>query len=171
LSLLYNKHWYAVYSKPQKEEFAKRQLQLKGIEVFLPKLILPECARRPRRIVPLFPSYLFVRIDSVTEECFYVMWSPGVKRLVCFNGVPAAIDDEIINFLMNHSDANGQIAASSNLRPGQRVRINGGPLDGLVGLIEEPPNARGRVKVLMQLLNREVHTEVPIRYLEGNWVM
>lgn len=160
-----------MYSKPQKEEFARRHLELKGIEVFLPKLILPECAKRARRIVPLFPSYFFVRIDSVTEECFYVMWSPGVKRLVSFNGVPAAIDDEIINFLMNHADSSGQIAASSNLRPGQRVRITGGPLDGLVGLIESPPNARGRVKVLMQLLNREVHTEVPIRYLECDWVM
>jgi transcriptional antiterminator RfaH len=146
-------------------------LQLKGLEVFLPKLVLPECVRRPKRIVPLFPSYLFARIDISSEEISYVMWAPGVKRLVSFNGVPATIDDEIMEFLMNRADTSGRIAAASNLKTGQQVRITGGPFDGLTALIQEPPNARGRVKVLMNLLNREVQAEVPLRFVECGWVV
>ena len=165
------KRWCAVYSKPQKEDFAQWHLQLKGLEVFLPKLVLPECTRRPKRIVPLFPSYLFVRLDITSEEPSYVIWAPGVKRFVSFNGVPATIDDETIDFLMNRADTNGQISAASNLKPGQQVRITGGPFDGLTGLIQEPPDAKGRVKVLMTLLNREVKAEVPLRFVECGWVV
>jgi transcription antitermination factor NusG len=91
--------WYAIYSKPQKEEAAHFYLRQKGVEVFLPKLLLPSNQNRRRRVVPLFPSYLFARIDVHSEEYGYVIWSPGVKRLVSFDGVPAPIDDTVVDFL------------------------------------------------------------------------
>jgi transcriptional antiterminator RfaH len=166
-----NKRWYTVYSKPQKEEFAEFNLQLKGIRVFYPKLMLPESAKKQRRIVPLFPSYLFVHIDIFSDEHAYVTWSPGVKHLVSFNDTPVAIDDPIIDFLMQQATPNGHIPASSNLKPGQEVRINGGPFDGLTGLIQEPPDAKGRVKVLMRLLSRQLQVEVPVRFVECEWVV
>jgi transcription antitermination factor NusG len=57
------------------------------------------------------------------------------------------------------------------LKPGQEVRINGGPFDGLTGLIQEPPDAKGRVKVLMRLLSRQLQVEVPVRFVECEWVV
>ena len=165
------RRWYSVYSKPQKERFAQFHLQSKGVEVFLPQLVLPQPAVTSRRVVPLFPSYLFVRIDVSSGEHAYVVWSPGVKYLVSFNGVPASIDDEVIAFLKDRANSNGQIKASSNIRRGQRVHVTGGPFEGLEALIERPPDARGRVKLLLNLLNRQVQAEVPIRFVESNWVM
>ena len=165
------RHWYSVYSKPQKEKFAQFHLQSKGMEVFLPQLVVPQSHRRFRRIVPLFPSYLFVRLDVLSGESAYVVWSPGVKYLVSFNGVPASIDDEVIDFLKDRADASGHIHASSSLKAGQKVRVTGGPFEGLEALIERPPDGRGRVKILMSLLNRQVHAEVPLRFVESNWVI
>lgn len=165
-----NRCWYAVYSKPQKEEAAHFHLRQKGVEVFLPKLLLPSDQRYRRRVVPLFPSYLFARIDANSEEYGYVIWSPGVKRLVSFNDVPAPIDDTVVDFLIKEGNAGGVIPARSNLRVGQEVRIDGGPFDGLVGIIQQPPNAKGRVKVLLGLLNRETKVEVPVRFVNCGWV-
>jgi transcriptional antiterminator RfaH len=165
------RRWYSVYSKPQKEKFAQFHLQLKGVEVFLPQLELPPSSLRARRVVPLFPSYLFVRIDVECGENAYVVWSPGVKYLVSCNGVPASIDDNVIEFLKDRADQDGRITASSNLKRGQRVRVTGGPFEGLEAMIERPPDGRGRVKLLMNLLKREVQAEVPIRFIESNWVM
>jgi len=165
------KRWYAVYSKPQKEKFAQFHLQSKGVEVFLPQLVLPQSHKRRRRVVPLFPSYLFVRIDVLSGESAYVVWSPGVKYLVSFNGVPASVDDDVVDFLRDRTDSNGNIQAASSLKPGQRVRVTGGPFEGLEALIEKPPDAKGRVKLLMNLLNRQVQAEIPIRFVESNWVM
>jgi len=165
------RRWYSVYSKPQKERFAQIHLQSKGLEVFLPQLVMPQLAAPTRRVVPLFPSYLFVRIDILSGESAYVVWSPGVKYLVSFNGVPASIDDDVIGFLKDRADPQGKIHASSSIKRGQRVRVTGGPFEGLEALIERPPDGRGRVKLLLSLLNRQVQAEVPIRFVESNWVM
>ena len=52
-------------------------------------------------------------------------------------------------FLMGQAGADGVISARCNVSVGQQVAIDGGPFDGLVGIIQEPPNARGRVKILL----------------------
>jgi transcriptional antiterminator RfaH len=164
------RRWYVVYSKPRKEEFAEINLKSKGLRTFFPRLLLPGLARGQRRIVPLFPNYLFVYIDCLSDEYAYVRWSPGVKRLVGFNGSPTPLDESIVGFLIGQADEAGVIRARSSLKVGQSVHISGGPFDGLVGIIQEPPDARGRVKVLMSLLNRQVRVEVPLRFVKNGWV-
>jgi transcriptional antiterminator RfaH len=166
-----NRRWYSVYSKPQKEKFAQLHLQSKGVEVFFPQLVVPESRKIQRRVVPLFPSYFFVRLDVSSGESAYVVWSPGVKYLVSFNGVPASIDDAVIDFLKDRADASGRIRATSSLKAGQKVLVTGGPFEGLQALVESPPDGKGRVKILMSLLKRQVHAEVPVRFVESNWVM
>jgi transcriptional antiterminator NusG len=113
---------------------------------------------------------LFVRID-LSEEYYYVLWSPGVKRFIGFNGSPTPLDDDIVDFLMQQASDEGIIPARSNLKVGQKVQISGGPFDGLVGIIEEPPNAKGRVKVLLNLLSRQVKAEVPVEFVRSGWVV
>lgn len=167
---LQTRQWYVVYSKPQKEDCAQFHLQRKGLEVFFPRLLLPDTLRKRRQVVPLFPNYLFVRLQ-VPEEYHYALWSPGVKSLVSFNGTPAAIDEEIVGFLKQRATPEGLLTGRSNLTVGQEVRITGGPFDGLAGIIQDPPNAKGRVAVLMTLLNRQVKVDVPVRFVEGGWVI
>ncbi|MGE0681852.1 MAG: transcription termination/antitermination protein NusG [Candidatus Binatia bacterium] len=162
-----DRHWYVVYSKPRREEFAQLHLQRKGLEVFFPRLSLPNPRPRQGQIVPLFPNYLFVCLQ-LPEEYNYALWSPGVKTIVNFNNTPTPIDEEVINFLKDQADIEGVIKGHSNLTTGQEIRIKGGPFDGLIGIIQDPPNARGRVSILMQLLNRQVKVEVPVYFVENN---
>ena len=164
------KHWFAVYTKPQKEEYADLNLRLRGIDTFFPKLFLPKSAKRKKQVVALFPNYLFVRCEIVSEECGSIVWCPGVKRLVSFNGNPAIVDDSIVEFLMGHAGPGGLMSARCNVEVGQKVSIDGGPFDGLVGIIQQPPNARGRVKVLLQLLNRQTNVDVPVQFINASWV-
>jgi transcription elongation factor/antiterminator RfaH len=159
-----------VYSKPQKEEYAQFHLRAKRLTVFFPRLLLPHSAKKRKRLLPLFPNYLFVRMSVSSGEYSYALWSPGVRRIVSFNGSPAPIDDEIVNFLMRQAGAEGVIEARSNLTSGQEVRITGGPFEGLIGIIQEPPNAKGRIKILLTLLNRPTKVEVPLQFVEGEWV-
>jgi transcriptional antiterminator RfaH len=164
-----NKHWYVIYTKPQKEEFAQSNLKLKGVEPLFLRLLLPGYSRSRKRIVPLFPNYLFVRIDLATEYCA-VLWSPGVKCFVQFNDVPRPLDDEIVEYLMGQTNTEGIIAARSDLKVGQEVRVCGGAFDGIVGMIQNIPDAKGRVRILMQLLNRDINVELPVHMLATSWV-
>jgi transcription elongation factor/antiterminator RfaH len=169
MSILEAKKWYVVYSKPQKEEFAEFCLKHRGIEVFLPKLLFPESSKKRKRIVPLFPSYLFTRIYT-PEQYHCILWTPGVKRIVSFNGAPAPLDESVIEFLRQEGTPEGIIVARSDIRMGQEVQITGGPFEGLVGIIQEPPDAKGRVKILMKLLSRQVKVEVPLQFVNCGWV-
>jgi transcriptional antiterminator RfaH len=168
--MIAEQQWYVLYSKPQKEECARFHLSSKGLEVFFPQLLFPQSAKKRKRLVPLFPNYLFVRLTLFSEEFSYAKWSPGVSRIVSFNGVPASVDDAIMDFLMKQVNRDGIIEARPSLKSGQEVGITGGPFDGLVGIIQEPPNARGRVKVLVQLLNRLTKVDVPVQFIKATWV-
>ena len=155
--------WYVVYSKPHKEDQVKFHLSLKGIESFFPRLQFPHRTAR-RAIAPLFPNYLFVRLNLLSEA-HHVVWSPGVKRIVSCSDTPVPVEDGVIDFLRERADAAGIIRAQSQLSPGQKVEISGGPFHGFVGIIENPPNARGRVRVLLKLLSRQISVKLGVEFI------
>ena len=161
--------WYVVYSKPHKEEQAQFHLRMKGLEVFFPRLDLVRVAEKRKRIIPLFPNYLFVRIHLPTEF-HYVTWSPGVKRIVSFGERPIPLDERVVDFLKQQTDGAGVIQACSQLRPGQEVEIRGGPFDGLIAIIQDPPDAKGRVRILLKLLSRQISVKLGVEFIKGEWV-
>jgi transcription antitermination factor NusG len=105
------------------------------------------------------------------ERIHYVVWAPGVKCLVGSGGIPLPLDPEVVAFLKRNATADGRLPARSDLRRGQEVEITAGPLAGLIAIIERPPDARGRVRVLMKLLNRRLtRVQVPIGFVRSGWV-
>lgn len=156
--------WYVVYSKPYKEEQVQLHLGLKGIESFFPRLEMPGSSNRGKTITPLFPNYLFVRI-ALACEAHYVIWSPGVKRIVSFSDTPVPLEDDVVAFLRERADERGVIRAQSRLSAGQQVEITGGPFNGFVGIIENPPNAKGRVKILLKLLSRQISVRLGVEFI------
>ncbi|MGE5302907.1 MAG: transcription termination/antitermination protein NusG [Alphaproteobacteria bacterium] len=163
------RQWYVVYSKPHKEEQAQFHLRARDIEVFFPRLNVNRGAETRRRIIPLFPNYLFVRVELETEA-HRVMWSPGVKRIVSFGDQPAPLDSLVVDLLQSLTDSDGAIKARSTLRTGQQVEICGGPFDGLLGIIQDPPDARGRVRILLQLLSRQISVRMDVEFIQGEWL-
>jgi transcriptional antiterminator RfaH len=164
------KNWYVVVTKARNEETAQFHLMSKNIEVFYPKLFLPLSNKSGRQVVSLFPNYLFVHIDALSAEYSQVVWCRGIKKLVSFGDTPAAVEDSVIDFMREQADPQGLIVARSNLKIGDEVQIAKGPLKGLVGIIQEPPDTRSRVKVLMAMLSRHVQVEVPAGYINMGWV-
>ncbi|MGH7929750.1 MAG: transcription termination/antitermination protein NusG [Candidatus Binatia bacterium] len=160
------KQWYVIYSKTYKEQQAQFHLARKGIESFFPRLHLPCSIEGARRIVPLFPNYLFVCLDLSTES-HYVIWTPGVKRFVSFSDAPLPLEESVIRFLQENADDDGIIAARSQLQRGQPVEISAGPFMGLAAIIQDPPDARGRVNVLLKLMSRHITVKLGVEVLKG----
>ena len=164
------RQWYVVYTKPHREETAQFHLQRKGLDTFFPRLRLPYGRRNRRHIIPLFPNYIFAQL-RVPDDYSVVRWSPGVNHLVGCDGTPTPLDGTVVEFLRQKSAPDGILPARVRLTVGSGVRIVSGPFEGLVGIIENPPDARGRVKVLMQLLSRQVRVEVPVDAVDGGWAV
>jgi transcription antitermination factor NusG len=165
------RRWYVVQAKGRREAAAGQHLQRRGVEVFFPQLLLPRYLGHARETVPMFPGYLFVRL-VLPDQFDAVRWSPGVRRFVSASGQAAAVlDDGVVEFLRRNATPDGVVEARPNVDVGDRVRINGGPFDGLVAVIQRPPDARGRVKVLMELLTgRIVAARLPVQQLAGGWL-
>jgi len=156
--------WYVVSSKARREDVAAVQLAQRDVPVFLPRLVFE---RRGERVVrPLFPGYLFARL-VLPRDGARVVWAPGVRKLVTFEGEAPAVPDSAIEFLRAQAGPGGLIVARPRPLPvGRRVRVTDGPFAGLVGIIENPPDARGRVSVLMNILRQQTRVSIAVDWLE-----
>lgn len=154
--------WYAVYTKPNAEYRVASLLAQKGLEIFLPE-IFSWRPRRGHRTEPLFPSYVFVRADWSTVPRTVVEWTPGVRRLVAFDGRPAVVPDSAIALIRRRLQEG--IWTRAPFRPGERVRIVEGPLQGFEAIFEGPMTPSARVRVLLEFLGAVHRATVPITAL------
>jgi transcriptional antiterminator RfaH len=159
------RQWFVVSTKVRREYFAQEQLSFRGVETFLPRIIEPSRVRGKMSVAPLFPGYLFLKID-LEQQYFDVVWTPGVRKFVAFGALPNPVDREVIDFLHARTGAEGILRLERVFHPGERVSIRSGPFEGLVGIIERPVCARGRVRVLMELLRRQTRVELPQEIVE-----
>lgn len=157
--------WFVVSTKPRREEYAREQLGRRGIETFLPRILEPGRVLTRAHVAPLFPGYLFARVD-LPAQYGQVIWTPGVRKLIAFGDTPCPVDDAVVDFLRARVGAEGVLRPGVLLREGDVVRIRKGPFEGLIGIIENPGCGRGRVRVLMELLRRQTRVEVPVHILE-----
>ena len=88
--------WYAIRSKPNKENFLAQQLESSGIDAFFPYIRVTPVNPRSRKIRPYFPNYLFVHVDLEMVQVSTLRWMPGASGIVSFGGEPASVPDFLI---------------------------------------------------------------------------
>ena len=87
--------WYAARTKPLTEYAAKDRLEAEGVETFLP-CVSTTSPRRGRSDEPLFPSYLFLRLDLEHDGTHVVRRVPTLVGLVRFDGAAPPMDEQVI---------------------------------------------------------------------------
>ena len=149
-------HWYAVHTKARDEQLAEENLQRQGFHTFLPRI---KAARRRRGrwhevIEPLFPGYLFIRLDMLTRDSSPIRSTRGALGLVRFGGEPAVVPAELIEQLIAAAiDEPGVVRQENLFQPGDRVQILSGPFTGLPASILAETGEE-RVQLLLDLLGR-----------------
>ena len=153
-------NWFCVHTKPLKETQVVVQLRdTLGLETYFPLLRRHKVIRRVRRVVtsPLFPRYLFCRFDPLMRFRA-VRYATDVIGVVSFGGLPAIVDDSIIEELKNWAgDAVDVITIQPDLRPGDLVEVTDGPMRGLQAVIMSERNDRDRVNILLSILECGAH--------------
>ena len=156
-------NWYLVHSKPQQEERARDHLLRQEYEAFLPRarVQVRRSGRFVRRIAPMFPRYLFVRLDTEHDDWSRIRSTFGVSTLVRFGNRPAVVPADLVASLYEAADAHGIVESLEppDLEPGARVRIVDGPLQGYQGIVTAS-SGRERVHILLDLVNQHVHAQL-----------
>src|ERR1700722_17178148 len=165
--------WFALQVRSQREGQVAEHLSAKGYELFLP---LYTCRKRwsdrvKKVEMPLFPGYLFCRFDFY--DPLPILKTPWMMQIVGFNQVPSPVDEEEISAVRT------LVATGAHAQPwpfiglGDRVRIESGPLRGIVGVLTQVKGDH-KLVVSITLLQRSVAVEIdsalvtPERSIQAN---
>ena len=154
-------NWYAVHTKARHERRVAAQLEEKRLCTFLPVLrqIHRWSDRRSWVEVPMFSCYSFVRMVQTSDERLKVLRTPGVFGFVGGEGHGTPIPDEQIESLKTAISIHVPCFPHPFLSAGRRVRIRGGSLDGIEGILVRQGQDQSLV-VSVELLSRSVSIQV-----------
>lgn len=153
--------WYVIQTKPLAEASVAAHLGNASFETFLPKIRTMIRGRKSSRVKPLFPSYLFAHID-LTDANLYRMikYTRGVRKILGDGALPVPIPDEMIEIIRCRMDGDGVIEQRLTMQKGDEVRIRTGPFRDLVGILEKPVTATGRVRVLLHIMKHQIKCDL-----------
>lgn len=154
--------WYVVQTRSRHESKVELALLQKGIENFLPRIIV-HSRRRDRKLLlnlPLFPGYLFVHADLVTSVYHEIIKQPGVVRLLWRNGNPIPVPNEKMESIKAIVTSDRPYYPWAYLECGKQVRIIDGPLSGAVGIIQKRRDKKRRLVVTVEMFQRSVAVEL-----------
>lgn len=160
------KNWYALHTKPRKEQQVYSLLAQRGIESFLPLSRLLKKGRLIQTREPLFPCYIFASMDLTVTSVSDVNWTEGLRSIVSFCGEPATIEPAIIDHIRQRlSDGKGP-EIYGKFKPGDKVTLRAGPFRDLDAIFDSNLSGSGRVRILLSVLGHETPCEVAVDWLE-----
>jgi transcription antitermination factor NusG len=153
-------NWYAIQTRYRYEKKVTRSLERKGIATFLP--LLQEIHRwtdREQKIEsPLFPGYTFAQVELCAGTRKAVLQTDGVIAWVGSQGKVPPIPPRQIEDLRRLLGQKLRCSLCPFLTSGQRVRIRGGCLDGLEGLLEK--NDAARLVISVESIQRSIAIQI-----------
>ena len=153
--------WYAIQTRPRHEKKVAIDLQEKGITTF-PALVSRwrRWSDRRRLVqIPLFSSYVFVRIPYALDMRISVLRTGGVIGFVGARGTGVPIPDSQIEAVQTVLNQEVPFAPYPFLSVVQRVRIRGGSLEGIEGILVAKNGDRSLV-VSVELIQRSLAIRV-----------
>jgi transcription antitermination factor NusG len=137
------------------------ELEQKGLRTFLPlRTEMREWSDRRMKVeVPLFSCYVFVNITKAPETRVAVLRTPGILSFVGGNHLESAIPDDEIESVQSILEKKIAFSSHSFLEIGQKVRIRGGALNGVEGILSRI-NGCNRLVISVQTIQRSLSITV-----------
>lgn len=161
----FSANWFAAYTNSHHEKRVALHFAERQIEAFLPLYATRHRWKNRCEMnleLPLFPNYVFVRIDPRKRVC--VLEVPGVVSVVGFGRALAPLPDFEIEALRSGLRQR-KIEPHPYLAIGERVRIKCGPMTGMEGVLVRKKN-NFRVVLALDVIMRCVAVEVDADDLE-----
>ena len=131
-------NWYVVYTKPKWEKKVAEQLVQRGIECYCPLVTqIRQWSDRKKKVeVPLFNSYVFVRLEEKDRNL--VFQSSGVVRYLFWLGQPAIVREEEIGTIKNWlSMPDAYEVSVAALQVGDKIVLDSGPFQSQEAVVQE----------------------------------
>jgi transcription antitermination factor NusG len=154
-------HWYAIRTRSRHEKIVAEHLRSQGMESFLP--VVKRSHRwtdRTKQVeLPVFAGYSFVRMVFCSAQRLVVLQTYGVVGFVGTKSVGLPIPDSQIQLVRTLLASDVPFEERAFLRVGRRVRIRGGSLDGIEGILSSHDQSQSLV-VSFDLIERSLSVRI-----------
>jgi len=152
--------WFSVLTRYRFEKRVAAQLDLKSVEVYLPLRTEHHhwSDRQASVTIPLFPGYAFVKIDQSRESRRAVLQTAGLLGFVTFGGTVVPVPPTQIEHLQMLLQEKVLFSLHPFVHIGQRVRIRGGCLQGLEGVLLQ--HEKGKLVISIESIQRSLAIEI-----------
>ena len=149
-----HKQWYLLYCKSRDEQRAQQNLKNQFIESYYPLLHVERIKRGKKVLVEeaLFPSYLFVLLDTLSTNFNAVRSTRGVIDFVKCGAAYLKVDSSLVLSLKNQAFVKDTVTHLPS--PGSEVEVCEGPFKGLKGIYQKEDGLE-RSMLLIKMLNQE----------------
>ena len=154
--------WVLIYTKPKEEIKANNNLINQGFQTFLPLISPTNKINKKDILVPVFPRYLFAKINLDQSNWTLINSTYGVSKVVMFSDKFTSIPVHIIQGIKSKLDQAGiyrQNISIEDYQKGDSVSIKEGRLAGIDAVFVSK-KSKDRVRLLLKLLNTSIHAEV-----------
>ena len=156
--------WFAIRVKSRHEKAVAAIAHNKGFDEFLP--LYKSCRRwsdRKKTLeLPLFPGYLFCRLDP--QRRLPLLTIPGVLHFVGAGKFPLPVDAQEVKAIQKAIQSGVVTEPWPYLEAGRRVTLEAGPLAGLDGILVRD-SGQERLVVSVTILQRSVAVSI-----DRHWV-
>ena len=151
--------WFAILVRTSREKTANLLLENAGYECFLPiSKYMRRWSDRMKEIeVPLFPGYLFCRMNP--HNRLPVLMTPGVIQIVGVGKTPMPVGEEEIAAIQRVGKSGLSTMPWPYLGVGHVAQIDDGPLRGMTGIVIKIKSG-WKLVLSVNLLQRSVAVEI-----------
>jgi transcriptional antiterminator NusG len=130
-------NWYALSTRARHERVVAQRLREQGVTTFLPLVteVHRWSDRRKSVELPLFACYVFVKVPPTTEDRLRVLRVDSVLKFVGARGLGTPIAESQIDAVRTLIGQQVPWSSHPFLQIGQRVRVRGGALDSVEGIL------------------------------------
>jgi transcriptional antiterminator NusG len=169
-TLQQGRRWYAIHtysgyeenvcdSLKQRIESLDMQDKIFGVMIPKEKKIKIKNGKRKTVEEKIFPGYVLVEM-IVTDDSWYVVRNtPNVTGFIGTGTTPSPLSEEEVKSLQKRMGVD-EPEYKIDVETGSPVSIADGPFKGFEGKVAEIDEARGKIKVLVNMFGRETPIEL-----------
>lgn len=158
--------WCVVHTQSRSERRAEHNLRLQNYTVFAPFISRKVRHARQSKCVqsPLFPRYIFVKLDLGRDRWLNINGTAGVCELITVRDRPLPLPGGLVEALMTAHAHGSPKDRDEDFHVDKTVQLRGGPFAELIGRIAHVDD-KGRVQVLLEIMGRAVSVQTTVAQL------
>ena len=159
--------WFVIHTESRAEYLAADALDRDGYQTYFPR-IRAAYPRPGHMNTPLFPGYMFLRLDPENDGWPIFRHSHKIVGYVRSGDEIPSLSDTVVNDLMDHvSSINEGGKLPITFQEGDVVEVAMSSFNTMARVLESGNSSKGTIKVLLEFMGRLINAEVPWQHVQS----